>query len=132
MSIATVRAALGTALRTIPDLKVSDYITDEITPPMAMFDLAVEPHLTFARGADVYRYTVKCFVSRGSDAAGQKYLDLLRDPTTAGGLIQTIEENATLAAAVDYARVTGIGEVQIATVGGVEYLMIEALVEVVL
>lgn len=132
MSIASVRTALATALRTISDLKVSEYITDELTPPHAMFDYAIEPHMVFARGADVYRFNVKVFANRSSDTASQKYLDLLRDPSTAGGLIQTIEEDATLDAAVDYARVTSVGEIQIANVGGAEYLMIEAQVEVVL
>lgn len=132
MSIANVRAKLADALRTIDGLRATDYITDEITPPQAMFDYAIEPHLVFARGADVYRFNIKVFLNRSSDTASQKYLDLIRDPTTSGGLIQTVEGDANLAAVVDYARVTGVGEIQIANVAGVEYLMIEAQVEVVL
>lgn len=132
MSIASVRTAMATALRTISGLRVSEYLVDEIVVPHAMFDFAVEPHMVFARGADVYRFSVKVFASRSSDQPSQKYLDLLRDPTTSGGLIQTLETDATLAAAVDYARVTSISPVQIAQVGLTEYLMIEAQVEVVL
>lgn len=132
MSVASVRTALATALRTISGLRVNEYITDEIVPPHAMFDYSIEPHLVFARGADVYRFNIKVFANRGSDVASQKFLDLLRDPTTSGGLIRTIEEDATLAAAVDYARVSSVGEIQIANVGGAEYLMIEVQVEVVL
>lgn len=132
MTIESVRSALATALRTISGLKVTEYITDEVTPPHAMVDYAVEPHLVFGRGADVYPMNIKVFANRGSDVASQKLFDLLRDPNNSSGLIQTIEENGTLAAAVDYAMVKRISEVQVAQVGGAEYLMIEAQVEVVL
>lgn len=133
MTIASVRTALATALRTIPGLHVSPYLTDEVVVPHAMFDFALEPHLVFARGADVYRFTVQIFASRSSDTSSQKFLDELRDPTSSTGLVQVIETDSTLAAAVDYARVTGISAVQIAPVKpNVEYLMIEATVEVVL
>lgn len=132
MTVATIRAAMGTALRTISGLHVSDYIVDEILPPHAMFDYAVEPHMVFARGADVYRFRVKVFVSQSSDVAGQKYLDLLRDPSTTTNLAYVLETDTTLAAQVDYVRVTSIGEVQIASVGSADYLMVEWEVEVVL
>lgn len=133
MTVADIRAALTTALRTIPGLHVSPYMTDEIVVPHAMFDFALEPHLVFGRGADVYRFTVQVFASRSSDLPSQKYLDELRDPTNTEGLVRVIETDSTLAAAVDYARVTGISAVQIAPVKpNVEYLMIEATVEVVL
>lgn len=132
MSVASVRAAMGTALRTISGLHVSDYIVDEVVAPHAMFDFAVEPHLVFARGADVYRFRIKVFASMSAEVAGQKYLDLLRDPSTTTNLAYVLEENATLAAAVDYCRVTGISEVQVATIGAVDYLMCEWEAEVVL
>lgn len=133
MSIASVRTALATALRTIPGLHVSEYMTDEILPPHAMFDYSIEPHMVFARGADVYRFTIQVFCSRSSDVPSQKFLDTLRDPSTSSGLIQTVEENATLAAAVDYARVTSVGQIQLAAPRpNVEYLMVPFEVEVVL
>lgn len=136
MSVATVRAAMGTALRTITSgdiaLRVTDYLTDQVTPPHAMFDCEIEPDLSFGRGADVYRFTIWVFVDRTPEVAAQKYIDLLRDPTTSTGLKQTLETDATLAAAVDYVRVTRIGKVEIAPVAGVEYLMVPFDVEVVI
>lgn len=133
MTIAALRTAMATALRTIPKLHVSEYMTAEVSPPHAMFDFSVEPHLTFARGGDVYRFTVQVFTSRGADTASQKFLDKLRDPGNTEGLIRVLETDATLAAACDYARVTSVSGVQIANPKpNVEYLMIEALVEVVL
>jgi hypothetical protein len=132
MSVATFRTALATTLRTIPGLRASEYMTDEIVVPHAMFDYEIEPHLVFARGADVYRFTVQVFTSRSSDVASQKFLDLLRDPTTSTGLTQTVEDSASLAAVCDYAQVKSIGKIELAQVGGVEYLMVPFEIEVVL
>ncbi|MFZ5863016.1 MAG: hypothetical protein ACOYXR_09280, partial [Nitrospirota bacterium] len=97
-----------------------------------MFDFAIEPHMVFARGADVYRFRVKVFASMSSEVAGQKFLDLLRDPSTTTNLGYVLETDATLAAAVDYVRVTGVSEVQVATVGAADYLLVEWEAEVVL
>lgn len=133
MTVADVREALAAALRTIPGLRASEYLTDEVVPPHAMFDYTVEPHMVFARGADVYRFTIQVFCSRSSDGASQKFLDLLRDPASSTGLLQVVETDSTLAAVVDYARVTSVGAIQIAPVKpGVEYLMVPFEVEIVL
>lgn len=135
MTVASIRAAMGTALRTIDGLNVTDYVTDTINTPHAMFDFDIVPHLTFGRADEApatYAFTIQVFATRSADLASQRYLDTLRDPATAGGLVRTVEENATLAAACDYARVTSIGKVQIASPHpNVEYLMVPFEVEVV-
>jgi hypothetical protein len=135
MSVATVRAALGTALRTVDGLaNVSDYMADTINPPHAMFDFAVEPHLTFgliSEGSAVFRFTVQVFVSRSDVLSGQRLLDKLRDPTSTTSLAYVVENNATLAAACDYARVSSIGAIQIANPSpNVEFLMVPFEIEV--
>lgn len=132
MSVATVREKMATALRTITDLKASEYITESINPPMAMFDYRVNPDLTFARGADVYTFTVRVFAARTPERASQVFLDLIRDPSTAGGVKRTLEDNADLAAVVDYVHVTEISEVEPVTVGNADYLSVRFTAEVVI
>lgn len=130
MSVSAIRAAMATALRTISGLRVSEYLVSEVIVPHAMFDFAIEPHAVFARGADIYRFRVKVFASMSSDVAGQKFLDLLRDPSTTTNLAYVLETDTTLAAVAGHPRVTSVSEVQIANVGGVELLMVEWEVEV--
>lgn len=131
MSIASVRSAITTALQTVTDqgspairLNASAYITDHVTTPHAMFDMVVNPHMVFGDDKAVYELTVWVYVSRGDDEAGQKFLDLMRDPTTTTSLPHILENNSTLAAAVDYVKFVRAGFVELAAVSGAEYLMV--------
>lgn len=132
MTIASFRTALAATLRTIAGLRASEYITESVQPPHAMFDFEVEPDLTFGRGGDVYRFTITVFSDRGAERASQVFLDDLRDPNSTTGVKYTIENNGTLAAACDYARVTRIGRIDPRIVGVTEYLACDFDVEVVI
>lgn len=132
MTIASFRTAFATACRTITDMRASEYITDQVTAPQVMFDLEIEPDLTFGRGADVYRVTGWVLASRTAAEASQKFLDLIRDPNTTGGLKYTLENDSTLGGACDYARVTRIGRIQPTSHEGTEYLGFDFDVEVVI
>ena len=132
MTVATVRTNMAGALRTIAGLRASEYLTESVQPPHAMFDYEVEPDLTFARGADVYKFTITVFCDRTAERPSQVFLDSLRDPSSSTGVKRTLEDNATLATVVDYVRVTRIGAVEIIPVGAVEYLAVKFDAEVVL
>lgn len=131
MTIATVRSAMATALRTISGLRASEYLTEQVKTPHAMIDFEVEPDLTFGRGADVYRFQVTVFSDRAAERASQVFLDTLRDPQATDGIKYVLEHDATLAAQVDYCRVTRIGKTEIIPVSGVEYLAVTFDAEVV-
>lgn len=134
MSLEVVREAMGTALRTITvnsrPLYATPYITDKVIPPHAMIECEIDYDLTFGRTGDLYRFTVMVFAQRDSEREGQRYLDGLRDPSSTSSIKQTLETNATLDAVVEYARVVRAGRPAIASVGNVDYLMIEFEVEV--
>lgn len=132
MTVATVRTNMAGALRTITGLRASEYLTESVQPPHAMFDYEIEPDLVFAQGADVYKFTVTVFCDRTAERPSQVFLDTLRDPSSATGVKRVLEDNATLASVVDYVRVTRIGMVEIIPVGGVEYLAVKFDAEVVL
>jgi hypothetical protein len=134
MSVATVRAAMAEALQTISSdgitLKATAYVTDQITPPHAQFDYEVNPHLVFGDDKGVYDFTVWVFVGRPSEVAAQKFLDILRDPSNTESVPYVLENDSGLDAVTDYVTVKNCGRVEIAPVGGAEYLMVPFDVEV--
>jgi hypothetical protein len=132
MSLATIRAGFGAALRTIPGLNVDEYIVEGVRPPHAMVDCEIEYDLTFARGAHQYTFVVMLFTQRSNPEQSQLSLDELRDPENTGGIKQILEGDTTLAGLVDYVRVTRVDRPQIATVGNADYLLVTFEVEVVL
>lgn len=123
---------MAAALRTISGLRASEYITESIQAPHAMFDYEINPDLTFQRGADVYLFTVSVFAQRTAERTSQVFLDELRDPNSTSGVKYTLEHDATLAAEIDYARVTRIGRIETKVVSAIEYLGCDFDVEVVI
>lgn len=132
MSIADVRAGFGTALRTISGLNVDDYVVEGVRPPHAMVDWEADYDMTFARGADVYTFSVLVFAQRANPEQSQKLLDTYRDPSSASSIKTALEGNATLGALVDYVRVQTVDRPQVVTVGNADYLMVTFGCEVVI
>jgi hypothetical protein len=59
------------------------------------------------RGKAVYPFTVKVYVGRVAEVAGQKKLDELREPT--GGITSAVEDSDNWPVTVDYAQVIQVG-----------------------
>lgn len=127
-----VRAGMVTALQTISGLRASAYVTETINPPMALIDYEANYDLTFGRGAHTFMFKVKVFAQRTGEKQSQVFLDTLRDPTNTAGVKQTLEDNAALAALVDYVAVRRVGFVEPVDIGQAQYLTVEFDVEVVL
>lgn len=128
---AQVRAGFGTALRTISGLNVDEYIVEGVRPPHAMVDCEIDYDLTFARGSDAYTFVVMVYAQRSNAEQSQKLLDAYRDPTDSKSIKTTLEGNATLAALIDYVRVTRVGRPELATIGNADYIVITFECEVV-
>lgn len=131
MSIADIREAMADALDSIDGIRSFPYMTDDIVPPVALFDFEIDPDMTFANGSHLYTFTITVWTSRNDNRASQKLLDLLRDPSSATGVKQTLQESAGLQAVVDDLRVTSIGVVNISNAGTSEYLTVDFEVEVI-
>ena len=123
MILTDVMDQLGAALDTIPDLRVSAYPADTVSPPAALvgYPETVTFDVTMGRGVD--RYVVPVFVllgrvsDRGSRAALGPYLD--------GGGAKSVKKaltDATYAGAATV-RVTD-ASVEVVTVNAVDYLTI--------
>lgn len=135
MSVANVRSALGTALRTISALHADEYVVTSVRPPHAMVDFRMDYDLTFARGGHGYTFYVMVYDQLQQPEQSQRRLDQLRDPEAAAGtgIKQTLEGDATLAAQVDYIRVVNDGgPIVPVTIGNADYLRLTFECEVVL
>ena len=131
MSIADARDALAAAFDSIDGVRCGDgMIRDQVNPPEVMLDYELDPHLVFARGAAEITFTAKTFLNRTAERSSQAIADRLKDPTDADGITVVIEGWDT--DAYQYAAVRRLGALGLATVGGVEYLMFETEIEVVL
>lgn len=126
--IEDIREEMAAALNSIDGLRSVPYITEEIAPPMALFDYEIEPDLVFANGAHVYTFTITVFAQRTDVVASQKLLDRLRDPSASTGVKQTLQEWSWTS--IDDLRVTAIGRVDPKTVGQSDYLIVDIEVEV--
>jgi hypothetical protein len=135
LTLADVREALATDLRTIPDVNADAYLVSHVRSPVhAMIDVSAEYDITMARGGDTYPLVVQVYVQRSDEIAAQRRLDQLRDGDDTMS-IKAVLEAGTCAglAGVSYVRVWRAGRTNLVDVGapGVQYLMAEWECEVV-
>lgn len=121
--ISDIRAALQTAIATIPGLQAEKYVRDVATPPVAMVGgPETEYDKTFGRGHDDHTIPVMIFASRASDVDGQAQLDSYLDPYGTSSLKAAIEADSTLGGVVDDLRVTETRDYGAHEINGVTYL----------
>jgi hypothetical protein len=130
MTVSTIRDGLKTRLATISGLRAHDTIPDNPSPPFAVvvpgsitFDSA------FARGLDEYEFSVLVVVSRVSERVGQDLLDGYCNPSGATSIKAAIEGDRTLAGAATDLRVTQMRNYQALTIGEVQYLAAEFVIQ---
>jgi len=125
-SIADVREALAAACR----IRATAYVTESVNTPVAVIARGeVNYDLVMGRGADMWNYTITVYVSLDEKRA-QKYLDDLCEPTGATSLKTLVEADTALAALIDYVVIRTVSEVQSATVGTVDYLLVVFTVDI--
>lgn len=103
-SLAQVRAALGTALTSIPDLEVHDTIGGSYNVPFAVIrvDDLDEPRETFSRsGTIALPMQVFVFVARPDDELAQIALDEYLDWAGDMSIVDALESDPTLGGVVD-------------------------------
>lgn len=131
MSITDAREALAAAFDSIDGLRCGDgMIRDQVNPPEVMLDYEVNPHLVFRGATAEYTFTAKTFLNRTAERSSQALADRLKDPADSAGITAVVEGWET--DAYHYAAVRRLGPMGLASVGGVEYLMFETEIEVVL
>lgn len=134
-AISAVRQALSDAVDSITGLRCAPYMPDQINPgaggQAVVWDTGVDYDMVMGRGGDEWNFTVNVYVGRTAERAAQILLDTLREPSGATSLKTVVEADSGLAAVVDYVRVRSASPIQLATVGGIDYLMVEFVTEIV-
>ena len=132
--IGDVRAALATALGAIDGLRASAYEPDKVSPPQAIVgDLSIDYDQTFGSAADRCHkldITVRVYVPRATDRAGQDKLDGYVSPTGASSIKAALEADKTLGGVIDDLHVPGMSGYGFYEVGGVVYMGAEFTVSV--
>jgi len=130
LTIQDMRDGLGTNLRTISGLRVSEEIPDQVNPPMAVVSLtSVEYDQAFQRGLTIYRFLVTLIASRASDRWAQIRLDGYCSNGSDSVKI-AIESDKTLSGSAFDVRVTEMGNIGTISLDESMYLAAEFSVDV--
>jgi hypothetical protein len=98
-TIAEIMAGIETRLATIPDLRVSSYVADQINPPQAIVGVPPVPdyRLAFGPSGELrIEPTITILVSAALDRVGQAKLATYVDKTGDQSVFAAIEADKTL------------------------------------
>lgn len=106
-SIKAMRQGLAANLSTIPGMRTSYFIPDNVNPPCAVITPpTIRYDLAMGRGTDQYDFQVIVLVTRADERIGQDLIDSYCAPSGAGSVKAAIESDRTLAGSVFDLRVT--------------------------
>lgn len=102
-----MRQGIAANLATISGLRVSYYILDNPSPPVAIVaPPTIKYDQSFGRGLDEYSFQVIVLVTRADERIGQELIDSYCAPAGAGSIKAAIESDRTLGGLVADLRVT--------------------------
>lgn len=131
MSISGLRTGLGANLAGISGLRVSTYVPDDISPPVAVISAPTIAYDTaFRDGLHTYDFAVTVIVGRTSERSAQARLDAYADPSGASSVKAALESDPTLGGAAQTLRVTRTNGNQVVSVGEATYAAVEFTVVV--
>jgi hypothetical protein len=129
MTISDIRNGLATNLATIPGLRTSVNVPDQINVPMGIIQLDnITYDQAFAGGLTQYNFTITLFVSRASDRTAQNKLDAYS--FTTNGVKSAIESDRTLNGKAFDVRVVEMSNIGTVSLGEVSYLSADFTVNV--
>ena len=130
MSLADIRAGMGTNLETIAGIRVYEEVPDSPALPCAAIRLErVTYDVAFQRGATEYGFVVQTVVTRATVQRAQRKLDQFID-TSARSVKTAIESDSSLGGAAFDVRVEEVRDINPVTIGGLEYLAVDFAVTV--
>ena len=130
MSIATIRAGLGTNLATLSGLRVATSLPEQVNPPQAVVALQSVAYDGALRGGlTTYTFMVTVLTGRMSERTAQSILDGYISPG-AGAIKNAIESDKTLGGSCYDVRVEAMSSVGSLTIGEVNYLAADFTVTV--
>jgi len=131
MALSDIRSAMGTALSTVPNLRVRELLPAMVTPPMAVVaPTSIEYDLNAQNGLHRYLFTVTVFVVKADDRAAQLKVDPFVAPSGTGSVKGALEADRTLGGVVNTLRVTNVNNYSSEDANDVLYLAVDFEVEV--
>lgn len=124
LDLGAVMDAIGTRLATITGLRVADYPSDTVNPPMAIVSLpeTVEYDVVAGRGADRVLIPVLVVVGRVSVRASRDAIAAYVSGTGASSVKSAVEGSGSdLGTVAHTVRVTG-ATISVVTIAAVDYL----------
>jgi len=129
--LSTIRAAMGTALSEVPNLRVRELIPSLVVPPMAVVQpQQIEYDLNANRGVNRYTFTVTVFVVKADDRSAQLRVDPFVSTSGPQSVKAALEADRTLGGEVDTLRVTNVSNYASQDANDVLYLAVDFEVEV--
>lgn len=129
--LSTIRAAMGTALSEVENLRVRELIPALVVPPMAVVQpQQIEYDLNANRGVNRYTFTVTVFVVKADDRSAQLRVDPFVSTSGPQSVKAALEADRTLGGEVDTLRVTNVSNYSSQDANDVLYLAVDFEVEV--
>ena len=129
MNLTSVRAGITSALETIDNLRIYEWIPSTIQPPAAVVSLGTGQYDADLDNGMIVNYGVLVMLTRADDQNSQQRLDDFLGQDT-NSIFHAIDTNPTLSGSCDSARVTSWTNPGTFTIGGIEYLGVEVNLEV--
>jgi hypothetical protein len=130
VSIATIRAGLGTNLATLSGLRIATSLPEQVNPPQAVISLQSVAYDGALRGGlTTYTFMVTVIVARMSERTAQSILDGYISPGS-GAIKNAIESDKSLGGSAFDVRVEAMSNVGSLTIGEVNYLAADFTVTV--
>lgn len=137
-TIAELREAIANAVATIPDLRATPLISDQVNPPQAEVSRSAAVYDEVQHGPDedsarTWPFKVRVYAGRVNERGGQDLLDEYAEPIGDKSIKQAIENDTDLAALCDYVLVTEVSDTQVvtsATEAGVVFIFEDFTVQV--
>lgn len=132
VTVSSIRDAIAAAIDVIDGLRVFDIVPDQVPVPAAVVGWPdrIQFDATMQRGKDRYTFLVRLYASRVSDRAGQDKLDSFLAKSGSSSLKAAIESDHTLGGAVDTCRVAETRGYGAYIIGGIDYIGVEFVIDV--
>ena len=129
MNLTSVRAGITSALETIDNLRIYEWIPSTIQPPAAVVSLGTGQYDADLDNGMIVNYGVLVMLTRADDQNSQQRLDDFLGQDT-NSIFHAIDTNPTLSGSCDSCRVSSWNNPGTFTIGGIEYLGVEVNLEV--
>ncbi|RZQ59834.1 hypothetical protein [Amycolatopsis suaedae] len=132
-SLTQIMDGIETRLKTIPGLRVTAYVADQINPPAAVVGVPDVPEyrLTMGRGRFELRFTVTVLVSAALDRVGQRALASYADVAGPNSVPAAIDGDRRLGGLVEECHITSFRVLGLDEVGQIGFYGGEFAVRVV-